>query len=395
MRILMLNNEFPPIGGGTGTVNKALLERIALDTGVEIDLITATMGKHPEIHQFARRVRIHKVPVGRRDVHHASNAELIVYTLRSLHFALKLHRKIGYDFAFGWSAVPAGAVALALQRLTGLPYIVRVCGPDIPGFERRYSSLYSVLTPVIRAVWHGADVVIAKCTQEARMIRAVDPRPQISLVPNGVDLNAFLPGEPIPENGPLRLLCVGRLIERKGQHHLIEAVKRLVDAGQDVVLDLAGTGDALSDYQALVHRLELHRQVRFLGYVPREQIPTCYAAAHVFVLPSYNEGMSVAALEAMAAGLPVVLTPTGGTDELVEEGVNGLIFEWGDIDQLTGHLRHLAEDRSLVRAMGSASRRRAAQFTWERAASEYRKLFARIAGRKSGSEPESISFNKS
>jgi len=63
--------------------------------------------------------------------------------------------------------------------------------------------------------------------------------------------------------------------------------------------------------------------------VPREEIPRHYAAAHVFSLPSFNEGMSLAALEAMGAGLPLVLTHTGGTDELVEEGVNGFTHDWG------------------------------------------------------------------
>ena len=97
----------------------------------------------------------------------------------------------------------------------------------------------------------------------------------------------------------------------------------------------------------------------FFGYVPREEIARHYAAAHVFVLPSYNEGMSVALLEAMASGLAVLVTPTGGTPELVQPEVNGLIFNWADVDDLTAHLRRLAQDRTLVRRMGEASRRRA------------------------------------
>lgn len=379
MRILMLNNEFPPLGGGTGTVNFALLARFAQAPGLEIDLITSALGRRHEEQRFAERIHIFKVPVHNQNIHHSSNRELLTYAVRALFFALKRQRARPYDFGFAWSAVPAGGVALALRRLTGLRYLVRVCGPDIPGFERRYGPLYPILTPVIRATWRGAETVIAKCAGEADMIRVVDDRVSITLAPNGVDLTAFRPGDPIPDDGPLRLLCVGRLIERKGQHHLVEAVRRLTEDGIDVTLDLVGTGDAQVANQAQAQQLGVAHRVQFVGYVPREAIASHYAAAHVFVLPSYNEGMSVATLEAMAAGLPIVVTRTGGSAELVGEGVNGLVFSWADVDTLTAHLRRLATDRALVRRMGAASRARAASFSWDIATERYLEMFKRMA----------------
>lgn len=379
LRLLMLNNEFPPLGGGTGTVNQALLARFAQAPWLEIDLVTSALGKESQFEQFAERVHIFKVPVNNRDIHHSSNRELSAYAARALPAALRLHRTRPYHLGFAWSAVPAGGVALALRRLTGLRYLVRVSGPDIPGFEERYARLYPVLKPLVRAIWRGAETVVAKCEGEAAMIRAVDDRAPITLVPNGVDLDAFAPGPPIPDGGPLRLLCVARLIERKGQRHLIDAVKGLVDQGIEVTLDLVGTGDARAAYEAQVQALGIEGRVRFLGYVPREEIGHHYAAAHVFVLPSFNEGMSVATLEAMAAGLPVVVTRTGGTAELVEEEVNGLAFDWGDVEGLVGRLARLARDRALARAMGEGSRARAALFSWEAAAERYLEMFAELA----------------
>jgi glycosyltransferase involved in cell wall biosynthesis len=332
---------------------------------------------------FAERIRIFKVPVHNQNIHHSSNRELLTYAARALPLALKLQRARPYDLCFAWSAVPAGGVAWALRRITHLPYLVRVCGPDIPGFEQRYGSLYPVLKPIICTIWHDATRVVAKCRDEAAMIQTVDQSVVVSLIANGVDLKAFPPGEAIPDDGALRLLCVARLIERKGQHHLIEAVRRLTLMGVDVTLDLVGTGDAQPAYEAQVRAAGLAERVRFVGYVPREQIAEHYSAGHVFLLPSYNEGMSVATLEALAAGLPAVVSRTGGTAELVEEGVNGLTFEWADVDRLTAHLKLLAGDRALARRMGAASRKRAAGFSWDAAAEHYLEMFEQIDQRGS------------
>ncbi len=222
MRLLMLNNEFPPLGGGTGTVNQAILQRLADVSDLEIDLITSALGHQYEQEQFAGRVCIHKVPVSNRNIHHSSNRELLTFAARALAYALRRQRARPYDFCFAWSAVPAGGVALALRRMSGLRYLVRVCGPDIPGFEQRYGPLYPILKPIIRSIWHGAEMTVAKCAGEAEMIRRVDRSVNITLVPNGVDLTAFPPGNAIPDAGPLRLLCVARLIGRKGQQHLID-----------------------------------------------------------------------------------------------------------------------------------------------------------------------------
>ncbi len=386
MRILMLNNEFPPLGGGTGTVNRAILEQFARVPGLEIDLVTSALGSRPEEEVFASNIKIYKVPVRNKNIHHSSNRELIEYFFRALRLALKFSRQRSYDLSFAWSAVPAGAIALALRRLVGLRYIVRVCGPDIPGFERRYQSLHRFLSPVIRRIWRGAERVVAKSEREIELIHALDSALNCLLIPNGVDLDAFKPNASMDEKEPLRILCVGRLIERKGQHHLIEAVKRLTDDGIDVELDLIGTGDAHSDNEAQVVRLGLTDRVHFRGYVPREKIAEHYAAAHVFVLPSYNEGMSVALLEAMASGLAVVVTPTGGTPELVAPEVNGLIFNWADVDGLTASLRRLARDRSMVSRMGEASRKRAGDFSWDRAASRYIDLLNRLSAAISSSD---------
>ena len=387
MRLLMLNNEFPPLGGGTGTVNKAIVDRVLDLEWLEIDLVTSARGREPETEQYAERVRLIKVPVRNRNIHHATAFELLRYTWLGYREAVRLHRQAPYDLCMAWSAVPAGWIAWRLQRRFALRYIVRVGGADIPGFEARYEALYPVLSPFIRRIWKASDTVIAKCRREADMIREVDPATRPIIVPNGVDIVQFAVAEPSAEGKPLRLVCVGRLIQRKAQDDIITAVARLRDAGQSVELDLVGTGDEEESYRRLAENLGVADIVRFRGYVPRDRIAEAYASAHVFVLASHNEGMSVSMLEAMAAGLPLVVSRTGGTEELVVEGENGFVFEPGDVDTIVERLRFLAREHDRRAAMGAASRRRSREFTWDAVTARYAEMLAGFAAPRGESEP--------
>lgn len=392
MRILMLDNELPPLGGGMGTANLELLKQFAKLPAIKIDIITSALGGKAEFENFSDSIRVYKVPVWNRNIHHSSNRELILYSVLALIKSIQLHRANRYDFCFAWSTVPAGAVALALYRLKKLAYMVWVSGPDIPGFEQRYEHVYPLLLPLIKRVWRNAAPVIAKCPEEKAMITRIDQNLHVEVIPNGADLSGFLPQSSKSTEGPLKLICVARLIERKGQHHLIQAIKQLNTTDLDVTLDLVGTGDSLKDYQQLTQQLGLEGRVNFSGYVPREEIGRWYQQADIFVLPSYNEGMSLAALEAMAAGLPLLLTRTGGTADLVKDGVNGYTFNWADVDSMANFIYRMGQDRQCLKKMGQASRQRAQAYAWPTVAQSYLDLFS--AASKASSAPLLTTENK-
>jgi len=375
MRILMLDNELPPLGGGMGTANMALLKQFSQVSEVEIDEITSALGRKNEFESFSKKIKIYKVPVWNRNIHHSSNLELILYTIQALSHSIKLHRRRKYDLCFAWSALPAGAVALALFKLYRLPFMVWVSGPDIPGFERRYKPLYPILVPLIKSIWRNATPLIAKCSEEVDMIRTTSKSQPVDIIPNGVDISHFYPASHQNHNGGLKIICVARVIERKGQHHLIQAVKRIVDKGFKILVEFIGTGDFLPDCQDLAAKLGVENHVRFRGYISREELPRYYANSHIFVLPSFNEGMSLAALEALAAGLPLILTRTGGSYDLVEEGTNGYLYDWGDIDNLEKCIYQFIQQPALIDRMGKASRSHAVAFSWPVIGDRYMQLF--------------------
>jgi glycosyltransferase involved in cell wall biosynthesis len=390
----MLDNEFPPLGGGTGVVNYHLLKELASYRDVSVDLVTASRSTcGPETEQFAQRITIYKVPGGNRNIHHATNGDLCRYAWRALWLCRTLLKRQDYDLSFAFAGVPAGAISYILKQRHKLPYLVSLQGPDVPGFEARYNYLYPFLKPLVRRIWSEAAVVTAISKDHRRLAHGSLPDLDIAIVPNGVDTGSYYPAEALRRTAGLNILCTGRLIERKGQHHLLRAFACLLaDSDRSLRLTLAGAGDAEDRLHRLALSLGLGDSVTFTGAVPREDMPTMYRQADMFVLPSQNEGMSMALLEAMASGLPVVVTNTGGTSELVVEARHGHIVPWGDISALTEALADLVRDEHARHRMGHECRQRAMQFVWPTIVRQYLDLCERIAAR---SHPGAVAVHKS
>jgi glycosyltransferase involved in cell wall biosynthesis len=284
-------------------------------------------------------------------------------------------RKQPYDVCWAYATVPAGFVALALRSLTGLPYILITQGPDIPWYERRYYPLYPILLPVIKLVWHYAAIVTAQSLASRRLIARTSPRLQVPIIHNGVDIERFAPTPDLLDlrcqRAPLTFTCVGRLIERKGQQHLLQAaglLHRRGYAGQFRIV-LVGTGDGEQQLHDQCKQLGLQDTVIFTGLIASDDMPQQYAGADVFALPSYNEGMSVALLEALATGLPVIVTKTGGTAELVKD--NGFVVPWAEPVALADVMERFLREPALCRQMGQRSHEIAKGFSWEATAQAY------------------------
>ena len=373
-RILMLNSEFPPLGGGTATANRELLENLSGIPNLYIDLITSGVGKN-SVEQFADNITIHRVAVTKRNIHHFRNRELLQYMLRAFKTSRNLHRKHAFDLTFIFCVLPSGLIAYYLKKRYGIPYIIRVSGCDIPGFYKRYEHLYPLMTPVMKYIWHRADKIITKCEHERTLLMQSDTRLHICCIPNGINVKKFTAElSALPPDRPLRLLCVARHTKHKGHAVLLQAAKRLIDEGLNIEVDLVGDGQIFNENKLLAAEYGILDRVHFYGAVPREEIAKYYRQAHVFVLPSYNEGMSNAILEAMASGLPI-LTTQNSSDQLVEHNKNGLISEWGDVDMLTAHVAKLASNKKMMHQMGHVSWQKAQKMEWGHIANNYMALF--------------------
>ena len=368
----MLNYEYPPLGGGAGNATAHLLEALAKRTGIHVDLVTASAGSE-QTAQPCANVVIRYLDIGKKgDIHYQSMHDLLSYTFRARACLRRLLEESAYSLCHAFFGIPCGYLAQG----TGLPYIVSLRGSDVPFYNPRFNLLDRLCFKRLSArIWRGAAAVVANSSGLRELAHASIPEQAIEVIPNGVDTERFHPGQ--CGQDPLRILCVSRLIPRKGIDLLVRAAAAL-PAGR-ARLTLAGAGPEEASLRALAEEVGVAAAVDFLGAVPHEEVPDLYRKHHVFVLPSYNEGMSNSALEAMASGLPVILTDTGGSKELLREGQNGFLVEKGSSNDIANAIGFYLDHPGELRVHGQRSREQAMALSWEQTAKAYLDLYGRIA----------------
>jgi glycosyltransferase involved in cell wall biosynthesis len=245
-----------------------------------------------------------------------------------------------------------GLAAAVLARVPAVLGTVQVGGYEPPDRSARRQ---------LRALARGVDRYLAVSRDIARELveRLGWPEEKIEVVYNAVDVGRVEVSAPPGlreqlgggETRPL-VLTPARLDAQKGHDVLFEAIARVPDA----VFVLAGEGPERERLEALAARLGIAGRVRFLGR--RDDVPQLLAACDVFALPSLYEGSSLAVLEAMAAGAPIVSSAIGGTDELIDDGRSGLLVAPGDPEALAQALRRVLGDPELRESLAAAARER-------------------------------------
>ena len=222
--------------------------------------------------------------------------------------------------------------------------VVAVRGSDITRYvATRGPRVYS-------RVFRRISLFLPVCEAFARRIATLGaPSERVVVHGTGIDLRHWSFRQRSLEAGqPLRLVTVGRLVEKKGIEYVLSAVRLLVDAGLEVEYEVAGDGPLRVALEAARERLGLQRRVRLLGWSTPAQVREALDRAHVLVAASVTasdgdeEGIPNVLKEAMASGLPVVATRHGGIPELVEDGVSGFLVAERDAAALAARLGHLA-----------------------------------------------------
>jgi glycosyltransferase involved in cell wall biosynthesis len=382
MRILVLNYEYPPLGGGAAVATAALAHGLA-QRGVSVDVVTSAAGAaaerraSPRTHELEQQgeLRVYRVRSQRVGIHQAGMTGASSYLIRALPLIRRLIRTHQYDAIHVFFSLPTG-VLLPLIGAGRIPVIVSLRGSDVPGYDpynKVLQALHWLLAPLTRWIWRRADRLVAVCESLGRLTERTCAGLKYGVIPNGVDLDLFRPATSTTrasETAPIRCLAVARLVERKGLGELIRSFA-LLPRGQ-FQLEIVGEGPDRELLRQLAEQLGVIREIRFCGSLDRAAVAERYRAADLFTLPSSAEAFGNVFAEALASGLPIVGSTVGGIPELVEHGVNGLLIDPGQPIALARAIEYLACDPELRQMMGARNRAKAeATLQWSQATARY------------------------
>lgn len=373
MKILIINSEYPPIGGGASNASAQIADELVA-LGQQVIVFTAAYGDLPR-EEESDGVHVVRLAGLRKNADRSTTMEQISFMLSASLLGLRHLRKWDPDVVLAFFGAPSGVAPWFWSFFMRLPYIVSLRGGDVPGFRPYdFRRQHKLLSPLLRSVWRRAKAVVANSEGLRMLAVKFEPDIDIAVVPNGVNLERFIEGSRIWS--PPRLLFVGRVVYQKGLDLLFKALSELQDLEWE--LDIAGDGPRLLNLQDLARQLGIGERVHFLGWQSKTQLPAVYAAANIFVYPSRHEGMPNALLEAMASGLPALATSIAGNEELVT-GETGLLAPSEDVPALREALRTLLADEALRTRLGAAARKRvAAEYSWRQAAQAYLDLMNKI-----------------
>lgn len=369
MRIAHVTATFPPQYTGTGMVcyyNALGLARL----GHEVTVFTSH--HPPDDYAYPEEITVQRLPA----LFRIGNAPFLPGLLKIKGFdIIHLH----HPFIFGAEMV------WIVSQVRGIPYVITHHNDLIgDGLRRFLFDAYTALST--RLVFGGACRFAAVSLDHAASCRAAHLLRKrwgdVLEVPNGVDTELFRPGldgagvrrrHGISDNARV-VLFVGALDRAhhfKGLGHLLRAFPRVHD--KDTMLIVVGDGDMKEQFAALATQLGISHRVRFVGAVPHSELPPCYAAADIIVLPSFPpESFGVVLIEAMACARPVVAHDIPGVRSVVNDSEDGLLVSPGDAAGLAESIELLLEGPRRRRRMGQRGRARVEEeYAW-------RKIIARL-----------------
>jgi glycogen(starch) synthase len=401
MRVLMLSWEYPPVMvGGLGRHVHALAEAMAA-AGHEVTVLTRHPGTPGVAHdEVAGGVRI--VRVGEDPTRFSFADDLLAWTMALNHaltrvgLAVCAGRSFDVVHAHDWLVAHA---ATTLEHHLGVPLVATLHATEagrhqgwLPGpVNRTIHSVEWWLT------FEARRVVTCSAYMRWEVTRLFDlPAGKVDVVPNGVDAARWQVG---PDrvaaarrrwaaDGPLVAYC-GRLVHEKGVQDLLAAVPRLRRRHPGLRVVVAGTGPAEAELRERARSLRLGRSVVFAGFVPDADLAALVAAADCAVVPSRYEPFGMVALEAGAAGTPVVAADVGGLAEVVGDGRLGVRFPAGDPVALADAVSRLLGDPELGRRLAEAGQAAlGAEHGWARVAERTVAVYWRAVGELTAPDPE-------
>lgn len=385
-RVLIATDTYPPDVNGAGYFTYRLATGLAA-RGHTVHVVCASASGPPRV-EHRDGVVLHRLRSAPVLVHPTMRTAV---PLGVTGHVSRLIDRLAPHVVHSQSHFTVSRAAIRCGRRAGVPVVMtNHFMPDnlfahahIP--ERLHGVVGALAWRDMVGVAHEADQVTTPTERAARLLRSRGFARPVEAVSCGIDLERFQPrpGQraaarrrfALPDRRTL--VFVGRLDEEKRIDESIRSLPRLLER-HDVQLVLAGTGQRRAALQRLAESLGVADRVYFLGFVPDEDLPLVYLAADLFVIGSVAELQSIATLEAMSTGLPVVAADALALPHLVYPDRNGYLYPPGDVAALTRCLLAVLEVPERSAAMGAASREIAQTHDHRRSLDRFEQIYAEV-----------------
>ncbi len=355
MKILMLSWEYPPrIIGGISRVVYDLAHELGR-CGNQVHVVTCWEEDTPDF-EIQGNVTVHRVHVSE-----VATTNFIEWVLQlnfsMLESAIRLLREIKFDIIHGHDWLVAYA-AKVLKNSFSIPLISTIHATEFGRNNGIYSDMQKAINSVEVLLCEESEKLIVNSKYMKEEITSIFnlTGDKISIISNGIELGKFnnikcdsefrnnyaAPNEKI-------VFFVGRLVSEKGVHVLLNAIPEILRNYNDVKFVIAGKGPCLNSLIEQSRNLKIQNRVYFTGFVGEEVLLKLYKCSDIAVFPSTYEPFGIVALEGMVAGIPVVVSDTGGLREIVDHRVNGMKFYSGNSNSLADCILELLCDDNLAK----------------------------------------------
>ncbi len=367
LKILMLNHEFPPVGGGAAPVTFDLCKQLVLK-GHKVDVVTMRYDRLPRF-ETIDGVKIYRTPSIRKRPNVCYTHELATYFPGAVIKTLRLAKEEKYDIIHCHFIVPGGLLAWLVSKLTDIPFIVTCHGTDIPGHNPdRFGLVHRLIGPLWRFLAKRSAALTSPSESLKKLVLENCPEAKVHVIPNGIFIDQFKPAEKIKS-----ILMCSRIFKFKGFQYVIEAVKNMK---LDWQVNVIGEGPYLPELRRLAEGSET--EIKFWGWLDKsdQRFHELFSKSSIFVFPSEAENFPIVLLEAMGAGMAIITSTAGGCPEVV--GSAGLLVQPRDVGGICQSLEKLIYSDNLRRQLSMAALDRVQKFSWENVVDRFIQLYEQI-----------------
>jgi glycosyltransferase involved in cell wall biosynthesis len=377
LKILILNYEYPPLGGGAGIVTQHLANEFMLK-GHQVTILTTWFGGEPEF-LTENNLTIIRLLSRRKHSYQSNPMEMFDWMQKAKKYAAKHFHKDQFDVCLANFTLPGGAVAHDLKKKFNLPFVILSHGHDIPWFSPNQMFFWHLLFyPFIKRVMKESYANILLTEQlklNADKFLGEKLAAKNKIIPNGIIIFDIRQGFDAKEK-ILRALFVGRLVDQKDPLTVVRGFRKLQENNIPIHLKIIGDGILKEETEDFISKYQL-KNIEVFGKISQSQVMEEYSKAHILIAPSREEAMSLSVLEAVSCGVYVIATEISGNKEVIINNVNGSFVEYGNPNDVSDKIIQFYNEKFLKNYQYPEELNQSIRqnYSWEITADKYLEIF--------------------